>query len=154
MSSPVVRYFALLLLVLGQAPVVLAGLMVAGGLRSDHEVQCDFNLASVNVTLHHLREPADHLHGHNWAERLLVGESVSSDEPDHHFGYDRQSVFSEEEELRSNSTGDECLSALPTTELWSAGMVMPEEYASLRLPVEPAGQSPPRVERRGVVMRL
>lgn len=153
MSSPGVRYFALLLLVLGQAPAVVASLMMVGGLRSDHEFQCDFNCASLNVTLHHLGEPTDHPHGHNWAERLFVGKSVSNNEPDHHFGYDRPSALSEED-LGSAGCDHDVPCAIPTAAQESAGARIFRESSQLRVAVDLTGLSPPRVERRGVVMRV
>lgn len=157
MSSPLVRCVALLLLLLAHAPALAAGLLAVGGMGGEHEFQCRFGNTAVEITLHHRSEECSSApvsHSHNWAERLLVGRSVSNDEPDHHFGYARQSVLVEEDGLRAQGEDLMDLAATLEVELPVIELPKPADLSPSAAPADPGGLSPPRLERRGVVMRL
>lgn len=162
MSSAPVRCLAAMLLLGACFPQLYAGVLVIGSLQGDHELQCHFDNHRVELTLHHPRisaapGAAQPTHRHTLVEKLLVGRSVSHDEPDHRWAFERQEILTNDDESRDQEVGwvachePSCIEVnrLAADEIGNTG------WATVGFSrTTDHGLSPPQVMRRGVVMRL
>jgi hypothetical protein len=158
MAKPMVQWMTVLALVGANLPMIAAGILALSNNLGDHELRCSFGESRIEITLHHRMVSESSAtgrngHRHTWLETMLVGKSVSGSEPDHHFGFARQSV-GEEDEARFQELTD-------TANFQPANFEIPIDCPNLietglaGRPMEyPGGLSPPLLMRRGVMMRI
>ena len=86
-SGPLVRLFAVLLIVMSQCPAFAAGLIMAASTGSEHAASCSLGSNEITVVLAHDRTSA-RPHHHTLAEHLILRSGTDGkDHPDHRFRF-------------------------------------------------------------------
>ncbi len=153
-ARPMFRWMAGLVLLGVNLPLIFAGLLAVFNSGSDHQLQFGFAGDRVEVTLHHRDGGLGQRHVHSFSETLLIGQSISRNEPDHHIGFNRESVISEEDELRAHELAESTGFQPPTTDLPSFWPIAVATTCSFPTPADQDVSTPPLLLQRGVMMRI
>ena len=157
LAGPALRWIAALVLVSANLPLLLAGVLTAFNSNGEHELLVGFGDNQMEITLHHRQEvanPGSPLHSHTILEKILIGESVSGNEPDHRFSFARHQLLAEEDDqipqqLSDSIDFDSAGEAIPVF------VPVPRTTASVVRPQLDAGDlPPPLLMLRGIVMRI
>lgn len=154
LARPVFHWMAGFVMLGVNLPMLFAGLLAVFNSGSDHELQLSFAGDRVEVTLHHRDGGLGQRHVHSFSETLLIGQSISRNEPDHHIGFNRESVISEEDELRVHELAETIDFQPPTTDLPSFWPIAVATTCSVRIPTDQDSSPPPLLLQRGVMMRI
>lgn len=151
-SGSVFRWIAAVLLVSANLPLLFAGILAVFESTGDHEFQMGSCGNRLEITLHHREKHTDH--SHTILEKILVGSSASNNEPDHHFGFDRQHTLVEESNLRAQEISDAFTIHLHLIDVPAFGLMTEKFSSDVRPQLDTGGIPPPLRIRRGIVMRV
>ena len=134
--------------------MLVAGMLTVFNFNGEHELRFGLGENQLEITLHHREEQRVSSHSHTTLEKLLVGESVSGDEPDHRLGFVREQLLAEEEVpifLGPDDTAgfDFCGEKIPFFE-----PVLIKNAPATATPFDQGGLPPPFLMLRGIVMRI
>lgn len=159
MASPLIRWVAVVAVVAANLPLLAGAMLALTNYAGDHEFRCSFGDNRIEIVLHHRAASDGGVakvtgHHHTLVEQMVIGRCMSDDEPDHHFGFRRDSVLSEDDSSRVQEMADCVDFEPPAVELTAMPLPKIESPAVEGCRENFAGLSPPQVMRRGVMMRL